>query len=76
MARAAGVAELRRFGVFRYVGSVWTGFACLTEGNLAGLGAVEGKLSGSMPPDGRNSSDQLKGPGIGSGCGDGGGALD
>lgn len=76
MARAAGVAELRRFGVFRYMGSVWAGFVCLIEGNPGGLDAVEGMFSDSMLPEGRNSSDQLKGTGMGSGLGVGGGALE
>lgn len=76
MARAAGVAELRRFGVLIYMGSVWAGFVCLIEGNPGGLDAVEGMFSDSMLPEGRNSSDQLKGTGMGSGLGVGGGALE
>lgn len=76
MARAAGVAELRRFGVFSCMGSVWAGFAWLIEGNCVGLDAVEGTYSDSILPEGRNSSDQLKGTGMGSGLGVGGGALD
>lgn len=76
MARAAGVAELRLFAVCRYTGSVWAGFVCLVADNSVGWDAVKGLFSDSMLPCGRNSSDQLKGAGMGSGRGVGGGALD
>lgn len=76
MARATGVAELRLFGVFRYMDLARAGFVFLIGGNPVGWDAVEGLFSDSVLPKGRNSSDQLKGTGAGSSRGVGGGALD